>query len=102
MTPAILTRLLLLRLIFPRETSKHQADHRNGEHRLATLDGSFILFRQPTILYMTRFYGTLEVKTDAIKTHVYRGGFSDASVIPSFGIDNHHFWSYRKNRFLVA
>ena len=49
MSLAILTRLLLLRLMFPREPSKHQADHRNVEHRLATLDGSFIIFRKTTI-----------------------------------------------------
>lgn len=29
---AFLTWLLLLRLMFPREACKHQADHRNGEH----------------------------------------------------------------------
>jgi hypothetical protein len=34
---------ILARLLFPREPSKHQADHRNGEHCLAILGGSFII-----------------------------------------------------------
>ena len=35
MSLAILTRLLWLRLMFPRALSKRQADHSNGEHLLA-------------------------------------------------------------------